>query len=126
VRGAPEEAGTRLAAVTIHAKGLRALVRVMGAHVEPVQPRAADGELTDQLGIDRVEDGFREVAAGDARLVSDHDGRHARRVQPADGVRGARQEPEAADVIDIPHLLGEAAVTVDEDGGAVVQHRGEV
>src|SRR4029450_10161927 len=28
VRGAPEESGTRLAAVTIHAIGLRALVRV--------------------------------------------------------------------------------------------------
>ena len=97
----------------------------MGTHVEPVQPGAGLGELPDHLGVCRMEQRFREVAPGDTGLIGDHDRRHAGPIQPPDGLRGAGQEADTADVIDIPHLLGEAAVAVDEDGGAV-RHRGKV
>ena len=70
-----------------------------------------------QRGVDLVDHGLGEVAAGDARLVGDHDGQAAAPVDEPHGVHRPGEEPEARDVVHVADLVGQRAVAVHEDGG---------
>ena len=65
---------------------------------------------------------FRKTAPGQTRLVGDHHDRHLPFVQHADGHGHTGQEPEAADVIDIAHLLVDGAVPVEKNCGFQKRH----
>jgi hypothetical protein len=113
-----QQARPRLAAVAVGAIRRLTLARMVHAHVHAVEPRPGRAELVLHPRVGGVQGLLREVAARDAGLVGDHHRRHAGLVQATHRLRGARQEADPGRVVDVPHLLGEAAVPVHEDGGA--------
>jgi len=117
-RRAVEEPGARLPALAVGAVRQGALARMVGADVEAVQPRAPGGELALELRVDGVQHLLVEVALGDPGLVGGHHRGDGGLVEPANGGGGAREEADPAHVVDVADLLGEAAVAVDEHGGA--------
>src|SRR6266436_10399413 len=88
---------------------------MMGAHVDPIQVCALVLEPGYQCRVHRGEHLFREVAAGDPRLIRHDDSGDACVVETANGFGRSRLDSKTPGMIDVPHFLGKCPVTIHED-----------
>src|SRR6267378_4253921 len=79
--------------------------RMMGAHVERVEPRPYGVQLAFELGVDGDERLVGEIASCDAGLVGRHHRGDSCGIEPRNRLWRPRQEVYPAGVVDIPPLL---------------------
>src|SRR5215213_3349435 len=105
----------RLRLTTITIKAVRRLPdrRMMRAIVNGVEPCVL--ELTLKLIVNFDDHLFRKVATRDSRLVRDHNREPAIVVQDPDRFRSVRKQAKARRVIDVANLLGNGAVSINEN-----------
>ena len=93
---------------------LARIFRLVRAKINSVNPSAARGKLRNHFFVDLLHEGFRKNIARHSRLVGDHDDGNVRQVQLTDGVRRERKNPQAVNVVDVPHFLADGAIAVQE------------
>ena len=62
-----------------------------------------------------LNEGFGEIAAGNAGLIGDDDDGEIALVEAANGSGGEGKEAKAGDVVEIADFIGDGAVAVEED-----------
>ena len=111
--GTIEQCGARLPAAAIAAK-----LGMVRAVIVRVDVRASLTELLIEARLDRDVVGFRQHAARDARLIRDNDHRPPREVHLPNGARGVGEKRDVVRIFDVPNILHQRTIAVDEEGRA--------
>ena len=98
-------------------KAATVAVGVVGTIVIRVDARAARVEHRRHVPVQLLDDGLGEKSTRHARLIRDDDHGKAGLIEGADGVDGPREKRQVTDVAQVPDILDERAVAVEEDGG---------
>src|SRR5207245_7741465 len=108
--------GSRLAAIAIGAVRRPALLRMVRAVVDRVEPGPAVPGPGEQAIVYLLHQRLAEVAARHPGLVGGHDRQEAGAIDQADRLEASGKEPVAREMVDVADLLADRAVTVHEDG----------
>jgi len=110
-RGTMQHAGRRLAAIAI----VRLSVRTI---INRIEVRASLGQFPFHTVVDIVQQRFRKIAAGNSRLIGDHDHGHSGLIQASDGFGCKRKHTKTVEMIQVADLFGDGAIAIEEYGGA--------
>src|SRR5215213_650679 len=113
LRGAFDQPRFRFATVAVEAVRRLADGRVMRAIVDRVELRIL--EVTLELIVNVDDQVLGKVTTRDAGLVRDQDRQPAIVIQDPDRLRRIRKHAKTRGVIDVPNLLGNRAIAIDEN-----------
>ena len=111
---APQHARLGFAAIAHPAIGGLAGRGMVGTVVDGVEPGSGALHFPAKLGVDPNDQFLAEVAARHPGLVGHHDGFHSPPVEPANGLGGPGVDLKAGEMVHVPDLFADGAVSIDE------------